>query len=45
MIKDNLAAKNVFGPVIGGGRRAWSKYNGLVYTVGIPKGRKNDDDI
>jgi enamine deaminase RidA (YjgF/YER057c/UK114 family) len=33
------------GPQPGPGRSAWVKYNGLVWTVGVPKGRKEDDDI
>ena len=33
------------GPTPGPGRSAWVKYNGLVWTVGVPKGRAADADI
>jgi len=33
------------GAAPGPGRRAWNKYNGLVWTVGVPSGRKEDDGI
>ena len=33
------------GPTPGPGRSAWVKYNGLVWTVGVPKGREPDADI
>jgi len=35
----------VRGPAPGPGRSSWVKYNGMVYTVGVPKGREADATI
>ena len=31
------------GPAPGPGRCAWVKYNGMVWTVGVPKGKSGND--
>jgi len=37
--------KIVRGPAPGPGRSAWVKHNGVVWTVGVPKGRERNADI
>ena len=38
-----LSTAIVRGPSPGGGRNAWVKYNGLVWTVGMPGAKKTPD--
>ena len=38
-----LSSAIVRGPSPGGGRNAWVKYNGLVWTVGMPGAKKTPD--
>jgi enamine deaminase RidA (YjgF/YER057c/UK114 family) len=38
-IRRTMSTEIVRGPTPGPGRSTWVKYNGLVWTVGIPKGR------
>jgi enamine deaminase RidA (YjgF/YER057c/UK114 family) len=39
----NRSMEIVRGPAPGPGRSAWVKYNGMVWTVGVPKGKSSDD--
>jgi len=41
----NQLKKIARGPTPGPGRSAWVKHKGVVYTVGVPKGRKHNADI
>ena len=38
-----LSSAIVRGPSPGGGRNAWVKYNGLIWTVGMPGAKKTPD--